>query len=67
MNNLSSWEVFPNCDALSFIECVRSYGENCKLPCSPHCSQQKCHRFNGTCLTNCTDGFYGEKCDIGND
>ena len=52
---------------LSFIECVRSYGENCKLPCSPHCSQQKCHRFNGTCLTNCTDGFYGEKCDIGND
>lgn len=34
--------------------------------CSPYCFDRKCDRFNGTCLTGCTDNFYGEKCDKGN-
>ncbi|XP_078327612.1 uncharacterized protein LOC111113457 [Crassostrea virginica] len=31
--------------------------------CSPYCFDRNCDRFNGTCLTGCTDNFYGEKCD----
>lgn len=43
--------------------CFQSYGENCKHPCSQHCYNRNCDRFNGSCLTGCTDGFYGERCD----
>lgn len=31
-------------------ECLQSYGENCQHPCSEHCINQTCDRFNGTCL-----------------
>lgn len=43
-------------------ECVKSYGENCKHPCSQHCINQTCDRFTGKCLSWCHEGFYGEKC-----
>lgn len=49
----------------SFCEkvCVQSYGENCQHPCSQHCYNKECDRFNGTCLTGCTHGFHGQKCN----
>lgn len=47
------------------IECSQSYGENCRYPCSSHCYNQSCDKFNGRCLYCCTDGFYGELCDKG--
>uniref|UniRef100_A0A8W8NR49 Uncharacterized protein n=1 Tax=Magallana gigas TaxID=29159 RepID=A0A8W8NR49_MAGGI len=40
-----------------------SYGEDCKIPCSQTCYNKNCDRFNGTCLSACTNQFYGEKCD----
>lgn len=45
-----------------FPECVWSFGENCQYPCGGYCIDQKCDRFNGSCLYgNCTLGnaFYG--------
>lgn len=44
-------------------ECFESYGEDCKIPCSQKCYNNNCDRFNGTCLSACTNQFYGEKCD----
>lgn len=44
-----------------FSECVWSFGENCQYPCGGYCIDQKCDRFNGSCLYgNCTLGnaFY---------
>lgn len=37
-------------------ECALSYGENCQYPCSVHCINKVCDRFNGTCLFGCKDG-----------
>lgn len=48
------------------IACLNSYGENCRYPCSLHCTKKTCDRFNGSCLIGCADGFYGEYCDRGN-
>nr|XP_022311632.1 receptor-type tyrosine-protein phosphatase epsilon-like [Crassostrea virginica] len=48
----------PNCS----IACNKSYGEDCKFPCSPHCINQTCDPFNGTCLTSCEDNAYSDKC-----
>lgn len=45
------------------IACVQSYGENCQHPCSQHCYNKECDRFNGTCFTGCTHGFHGQKCN----
>lgn len=45
--------------------CFQSYGENCQHPCSQHCYNKNCDRFNGSCLTGCMDGFYGKRCDKG--
>lgn len=40
-----------------FTACVWSFGENCQYPCGGYCIDQKCDRFNGTCLYgNCTLG-----------
>ncbi|XP_078330668.1 uncharacterized protein LOC144624644 [Crassostrea virginica] len=49
----------PNCS----IGCVWSYGEDCQYPCSKHCVNQTCDRFNGSCLSVCDSGFHGQKCD----
>uniref|UniRef100_K1QTK7 Multiple epidermal growth factor-like domains 10 n=1 Tax=Magallana gigas TaxID=29159 RepID=K1QTK7_MAGGI len=36
-------------------KCVWSFGENCQYPCGGYCIDQKCDRFNGSCLYgNCT-------------
>lgn len=51
--------------SLSISECVKSYGENCKHPCSQHCINQTCDRFTGKCSSWCHEGFYGEKCTKG--
>lgn len=32
-------------------------------PCSPHCYNQTCDRFNGRCLYCCINGFHGEMCN----
>lgn len=53
------------CQSSGISECVKSYGENCKHPCSQHCINQTCDRFTGKCLSWCQDGFYGEKCKQG--
>lgn len=37
-------------------ECIQSYGENCQHPCSKHCSNHQCDRFNGKCLCDCQCG-----------
>ncbi|XP_034321960.2 protein draper [Magallana gigas] len=43
----------PNCTT----ECVWSFGENCQYPCGGYCIDQRCDRFNGSCLYgNCTLG-----------
>lgn len=48
------------------IECYQSYGENCPYDsCSQHCYNRNCDRYNGSCLTGCTGGFYGERCEKG--
>ena len=48
-----------------YVACNKSYGEDCQYPCSPLCINQTCDRFNGTCLTSCTDKSYGDKCIAG--
>lgn len=35
---------------ITISECHQSYGENCMHPCSEHCINQTCDRFNGSCL-----------------
>lgn len=47
---------------LYISECALSYGENCQYPCSVHCINKVCDRFNGTCLFGCAKG---ESCDRG--
>lgn len=46
-NNLTLRQSYT-CFTIS--ECLQSYGENCQHPCSEHCINQTCDRFNGTCL-----------------
>lgn len=38
-----------------FLECIGSYGENCKTPCHKHCINQTCDKFNGSCLYGCKE------------
>lgn len=47
------------------VGCVGSYGENCSHPCSVHCINGACDRFNGSCVSGCVDGFIGDKCKEG--
>ena len=43
----------------------KTYGYRCEKTCG-HCkSGDLCHRFNGSCLTGCEDGWTGDKCDQG--
>eukprot|EP00105_Crassostrea_gigas_P043581 XP_019927729.1 PREDICTED: multiple epidermal growth factor-like domains protein 10 [Crassostrea gigas] len=35
------------------VECSQSYGEDCQYPCSGHCNNRTCKRFNGNCLCDC--------------
>lgn len=46
-----------------FSECFQSYGENCQYPCSEHCIDHKCDRFNGKCLCN---GKHGKPMTLSN-
>lgn len=46
----------------NILECALSYGENCQYPCSVHCINKVCDRFNGTCLFGCAEG---KNCDRG--
>ena len=39
-----------------------TYGRDCNKTCG-HCLQQTdCHHINGTCLTGCKPGYFGELC-----
>lgn len=49
------------------VACFKSFGENCRHPCSLHCFNNTCNTHNGRCLIGCKDGFYGEWCAKGND
>lgn len=55
-------DIFKTLFCIS-IACIQSYGENCRYPCSPHCYNHTCDRFNGRCLLCCTDGYRGELCN----
>lgn len=48
-----------------FVGCVDSYGEDCRNPCSKHCINGACDRFNGSCVSGCVNGFIGDKCNTG--
>ena len=60
--SINSDDIYQLC---YLVACDKSYGENCQYLCSPHCINQTCDRFNGTCLTSCKDN-YGDKCIPGN-
>lgn len=47
------------------LACFQSYGENCKYPCNLQCYNNICDTFNGQCLLDCKDGFYGKLCPAG--
>lgn len=47
------------------VGCVDSYGEDCRYPCSKHCINGACDRFNGSCVFGCVNGFIGDKCNKG--
>lgn len=68
-NSLLFYHIYISNKLLFFINlaCVQSYGEQCLHPCSLHCYNKTCDRFNGRCLLGCKDGFYGELCDRGNE
>lgn len=52
--------IGPNCS----LECVWSYGGHCQYPCSRHCINQTCDRFNGSCLFGYSDEYmYCESAD----
>uniref|UniRef100_A0A8W8NR30 Scavenger receptor class F member 2 n=1 Tax=Magallana gigas TaxID=29159 RepID=A0A8W8NR30_MAGGI len=45
-------------------KCVWSYGGHCQYPCSRHCINQTCDRFNGSCLLGYSDDYmYCESVD----
>lgn len=44
------------------LGCVLSYGEDCRYPCSKHCVNQTCNRFNGRCVFGCQIGISGVQC-----
>lgn len=44
------------------LVCVRSYGEDCRYPCSKQCVNKTCNRFNGWCVFGCHVGFKGAQC-----
>ena len=45
--------------------CILSYGEDCRYPCSKHCFNQTCNRFNGICQLGCESGYHGYNCEQG--
>ncbi|XP_065942478.1 multiple epidermal growth factor-like domains protein 11 [Magallana gigas] len=52
--------IGPNCS----LECVWSYGGHCQYPCSRHCRNQTCDRFNGSCLLGYSNEYmYCESAD----
>ena len=42
------------------------YGVNCSEDCGACVNNEACHHINGSCLTGCDKGYYGQKCDQGN-
>lgn len=46
-NNVTLMQSYTT---ITISECHQSYGENCMHPCSEHCINQTCDRFNGSCL-----------------
>jgi hypothetical protein len=62
---LFSRNTFYQCILLISGCTFNTYGENCKIPCG-HCKDNvSCNSINGSCPEGCTEGWYGEKCDIG--
>lgn len=54
--------ITASIDSKHYLECILSYGENCRYPCSEHCINQTCDRRNGSCQYGCE---HGEQCDGG--
>ncbi|KAK3770143.1 hypothetical protein RRG08_007054 [Elysia crispata] len=40
----------------------RTFGPDCKLPCSPFCKERRCDRVNGTCTKGCDHDFEPPYC-----
>lgn len=65
---LSYWETIDNFLHLALIPgCpYGKYGVSCEHYCSEHClGQGQCDVVSGSCLSGCSDGWVGEKCDQG--
>lgn len=44
----------------------RRYGDKCEHVCSENClGQGQCDLISGNCLSGCSNGWVGEKCDQG--
>ena len=41
------------------------YGPGCETACGYCFGSDICHHINGSCPTNCRDGYTGRKCDTG--
>lgn len=52
---------FTSCSGCSF----KTYGEDCKMSCGFCKDNDTCDHINGSCSNGCTNGWSGEKCDIG--
>lgn len=47
------------------LECNQGkYGYNCTEHCG-HCYNSSCNPVNGSCLTGCKPGYYGNLCQQG--
>ena len=42
------------------------YGVNCSKTCGACEDNEACHHINGSCLTGCDRGYYGQRCEKGN-
>lgn len=50
-----------------FLACDQGkYGYRCNDTCGYCGDQDKCNHINGSCLTGCDIGYYGDFCKTGN-
>ena len=49
-----------------FTACLNgTYGKECNNTCGNCFGQGECLHTNGTCLSGCDSGFFGEECKTG--
>ena len=57
--------LYHDTQIINYSGCMQSYGEDCRYPCSKHCVNQTCNKFNGICHFGCESGYHGQKCEQG--